>query len=463
MNSDYDFKFTCPGGTQPNEFEFTLSKSDPVEQKSQIKLGEYYYSIIPKNPKDLDVIKGLLEKCIHEKNIQTVADLKRPISSISSSADATTSHITKLGAYILTGGPTESVYRANLQNLNHIKEQTVHSIATAMKERYVFQDKGEMCAAYLERQLQERAYDAISDPEVFASVLTADLRHITEDKHIWVDLKMQQSPPEQTNQANVPVIMVNHVDYSDLPGKPQLVNVKAYSAPTNVGWCGMKMGSMPYEYKAGFLKEDPSIGYFDLFKFGVCNPGLQADAPHVADSKARREAFKEAIDHLKGAKAIIIDLRDNSGGDPFAVQLLCSLFMEEGVALNRLEWRTPEGPKSEDFQTLPLAELPFSQRLLQTPLYILDGPWTFSAGEEFANNMKVNKRATIIGELTGGGANPCRMHDINDLFEMLIPTGRAVNPVQEGNWEGVGIIPDHFVPAEEALNEAVRLIHSSQK
>ena len=328
-----------------------------------------------------------------------------------------------------------------------------------MVKRYVFEDKGIECATYIKKRLQEGAYDAISDPKVFAAELTEDLYSITKDKHILVELKTQACASD--------AITVK-VDYT--VGKPQLKDdnkddIKAYIAPTNEGWCGMQLGSIPYEYKAGFLKEDPSIGYFDLLKFGVCDLGVQkeADAPSLEDVTARRKAFKEGIEHLRGAKAIIIDLRDNSGGDPFAVQLLCSLFMEEKIPLNRIEWRTPDGTKSEDFHTLTDKELPLNERLLDTHLYILDGPWTFSAGEEFANNMKVNGRATIVGEPTGGGANPCRMHDINDLFKMQIPTGRAVNPKQEGNWEGVGIIPDHFVKAKKALDEAVKLIHASKK
>ncbi|MCE5293306.1 MAG: S41 family peptidase [Chlamydiales bacterium] len=459
MNANFDFKFSQPGGTQPNEFEFNLSKSDHVEQKSQIKVGEQFYSIIPKNPEDLGAIKGLLKKSIRENKIQTIEDLKRNITSISSSASTTTSDITTLGVATLAVGPTKSEYQVNLQNLNRVKEQTIHSIAGAMVKRYVFEDKGIECATHLKKLLQEGAYDAISDPKVFAEMLTKDLISITKDKHILVGFKAQ---------ARAPVAIADKVDYS--VGKPQLKDenkddIKAYIAPTNEGWCGMQMGSIPYEYKAGFLKEDPSIGYFDLLKFGVCDLRIQegADAPSLEDVTARREAFKKGIEHVKGAKAIIIDMRDNSGGDPFAVQLLCSLFMKEEIPLNRIEWRTTEGPKSEDFHTLTYDELPSNERLLDTHLYILDGPWTFSAGEEFANNMKVNGRATIVGEPTGGGANPCRMHDVNDLFEMQIPTGRAVNPKQEGNWEGVGIIPDHFVPAEKALDEAVRLIHASKK
>lgn len=80
--------------------------------------------------------------------------------------------------------------------------------------------------------------------------------------------------------------------------------------------------------------------------------------------------------------------------------------------------------------------------------------FTFSAGEEFANNFKHLKRATLIGETTGGGANPGQFQPLNDHFGVFIPTGRAVNPVTQTNWEGTGVEPDVKVPAEQALKTA---------
>ena len=93
MNADYNFKFSQPGGTQPHEFEFNLSKSDHVEQKSQITIDEQTYSIIPKNPEDLGAIKSILEKSISENSIQTIGDLKRHITLASSSTNPNTSQV----------------------------------------------------------------------------------------------------------------------------------------------------------------------------------------------------------------------------------------------------------------------------------------------------------------------------------------------------------------------------------
>jgi len=70
------------------------------------------------------------------------------------------------------------------------------------------------------------------------------------------------------------------------------------------------------------------------------------------------------------------------------------------------------------------------------PIFILISGRTFSGGEEFAYNFKTRKRATLIGETTGGGANPGGMYAVNEALAIFIPTGRAINPVTKTNWEG---------------------------
>lgn len=158
------------------------------------------------------------------------------------------------------------------------------------------------------------------------------------------------------------------------------------------------------------------------------------------------------------AESIVIDLRNNGGGHPTAVQLLCSSFMKEGLPLNTIERRRGDEFVKEDFNTLSPEELPTEKRLLMAKVFILIGPNTFSAAEEFTNNMKIHERATIIGEPSGGGANPGGNHDIGENFTLFIPDGRAINPIQKGNWEGIGIIPDHVVPEEEAVDKAISLL-----
>jgi len=87
-------------------------------------------------------------------------------------------------------------------------------------------------------------------------------------------------------------------------------------------------------------------------------------------------------------------------------------------------------------------------------VYVLTSKRTFSGAEEFSYNLKNLKRATIIGETTGGGAHPGDGFRINEHFGMFVPTGRAISPITKTNWEGTGVTPDIAVPADQALHVA---------
>ncbi len=95
--------------------------------------------------------------------------------------------------------------------------------------------------------------------------------------------------------------------------------------------------------------------------------------------------------------------------------------------------------------------------LASKPLYVLTSHDTFSGGEEFCYNLKNLKRATLIGETTGGGAHPVSGHRIDDHFMIGVPFARAINPVSKTNWEGTGVEPDIKVPATDALTTAQKL------
>ena len=88
------------------------------------------------------------------------------------------------------------------------------------------------------------------------------------------------------------------------------------------------------------------------------------------------------------------------------------------------------------------------------PVYILTSNRTFSAAEEFTYNLKNLKRATVVGDTTGGGAHPGGIRRITDHFGIWLPNGRAINPVTKTNWEGVGIEPHIKVEAAKALEAA---------
>ncbi|HKY46074.1 MAG TPA: S41 family peptidase, partial [Pyrinomonadaceae bacterium] len=186
----------------------------------------------------------------------------------------------------------------------------------------------------------------------------------------------------------------------------------------------------------GFVKVERlrgNIGYLEFLNF--------------ADEELGADTVAAAMNFINGTDSLIIDLRGNGGGNPAMVALICSyLFGPEPVHLNDLYWR--EGDRTDQFWTKKEVA---GKRYLNKDVYVLTSKRTFSGAEEFTYNLKNLKRATIIGETTGGGAHPGGMFRMHQHFGAFVPTGRAINPITKTNWEGTGVTPDVTVPADQAL------------
>jgi C-terminal processing protease CtpA/Prc len=161
-----------------------------------------------------------------------------------------------------------------------------------------------------------------------------------------------------------------------------------------------------------------------------------------------------AMNFLAGTRALIIDLRENGGGAPRMVTYLSSYLFATRTHLNDLWTRRTD--RTEEFWTLD--SVPGRRFGGAKPVYVLTSAQTFSGAEEFAYNLKTLKRATVVGETTGGGAHPVRGQRIDEHFMIGVPFARAINPITHTNWEGVGVEPDVKVPASEALATAQRLL-----
>jgi C-terminal processing protease CtpA/Prc len=169
------------------------------------------------------------------------------------------------------------------------------------------------------------------------------------------------------------------------------------------------------------------------------------------------EPLVDAMALLAGARALAFDLRRCRGGEPDGVARVASyLFGEQPVHLNDLFIR-PEN-RIESFWTRPDVPGP---RFADVPVFVLVSGDTFSAAEEFAYDLQALKRATVLGEVTRGGAHPGAIHRLDDHFAVFIPDARAINPRTGGNWEGCGVSPDVTCPREKALALACALARAA--
>lgn len=293
-----------------------------------------------------------------------------------------------------------------------VRAQVVEAAAKALTDRYIFPDLGMEMANKIRHQNAAHAYDSLTTGTDFSRQLTADLYSVGHDKHVHVD---SEDGRRQVRMGPGP----------DGPGPggpgPQMRVIE---------------GPPPAAAVTEFRRLPGNIGYIRVDR--------------MLPAQAHGNSIDTAMSALAGSKALIIDLRHNGGGDPMMVAYLCSYLFPAGAHIHLNDFVSRDDPEPHASYTLPSVP----GKTFAGDVYLLTSHFTFSGGEEMAYDLQALKRATVVGETTGGGANPGAPVLLPDNFSIFIPTGRSINPVTKTNWEGVGVRPDVSVPADQALEKA---------
>lgn len=289
------------------------------------------------------------------------------------------------------------------------RARVIDGVIANLNQFYVFPDTAKKMEEAVRAKQKKGEYDAIADGNVFAKTLTENLQAVSHDKHLRVDFS--------------PAPIPEHAE-----GPPDANARAQYRKQVERMNCGFDKVEI-LSGNVGYLK-------FDMF----------------ADPDACGPTAIAAMNFLGNVDAIIFDLRENGGGDPKMVAFISSYLFSEPTHLNDL-WERKDN-STHQYWTLPYVP---GKRLDGKPAYVLTSSQTFSGAEEFTYNLKNLKRATIVGETTGGGAHPVAGHRIDEHFMIGVPFARAINPISKTNWEGTGVEPDTKVAAADALATAQKL------
>lgn len=285
----------------------------------------------------------------------------------------------------------------------------INKASELLSDKYVFPETASEMGKYIKDQFKKGIYSDLNDPVKFSMKLTEDLQSVSRDRHVRVNFS------------------------------PEMIKRKKASGNQNDDEISPEFLEELKKENYGFRQVERlsgNIGYIDFREFG---PG-----EIIKDKVAAAMSFVENCD------ALIFDMRYNGGGDPTGIQVITSyLFGEEPVHLNDMYFRSKD--TLDQFWTLKDIK---GKRMPDVPVFVLTSSYTFSGAEEFSYNLKNLKRAVIVGETTGGGANPGGMEIIDDNFTVFIPTGRAINPITKTNWEGTGVKPDVEINSLKALTKA---------
>ena len=299
--------------------------------------------------------------------------------------------------------PAAPTARAPASGLDSsVRHDVVAKLSDALRNNYVFPDVGAKAADKITASLAAGDYDGLSDPNSFAARLSADVAAVAHDKHLRITT-MGGPPPSGHGPA----------------------------------------GDMPRS-DAGVVRADRlagGVGYIEVIGF----PPLPAFKP----------AIDKAMLALKGSRALIIDDRRNGGGSPDAVDYFVSFLVPPNRPMEISDIVARE-PKTNNFKRQRFSSQPTPVSFAKIPVYVLTSQNTFSGGEEFAYDVQTHKLGSIVGEVTGGGANPTGPVDLGHGFMASIPWGRSENPITRTNWEGRGVQPDVPVAAQDALKVALQ-------
>ena len=288
------------------------------------------------------------------------------------------------------------------------RARVVNRLASLLDSFYVSPEVGKRMSDSLQARLGRGAYDKYTNGASLAINLRADLEKIGHDKHLQILYTLLVRGPGPPPAA----------------AAPQQQQRSEADCPV---WTTQRLNG-----NVGYLRFD-----------GFVDP---AECPST---------IVTAMTALSGTSALIIDLRENAGGGVAgSTPLLESYLFDRRTHLSDVSFRYT-GEKRERWTLDSVAGARFGG---EKPVYVLTSAHTLSAAEELAYDLQVLKRATIVGETTSGQAHATFEARIDDHFEILLPTGKTLNPVTGADWEGVGVVPDVKVPASDALSTAQRLL-----
>jgi len=277
-----------------------------------------------------------------------------------------------------------------------------------LKHYYIDKDVANKIAEALLVHEENGEDDTAKDSGSLAALLTRQMRDASHDVHL--DLLYSRLPLPENARRPAPEHLAL---YREAMQRENCTFEKIDVLPHNVGY--LKLNSFP----------DPAI----------CGPTAIA-----------------AMARLNHVDAILFDLRDNRGGEPAMVALIAAYLFDHPEY-----WYNPrENSSRQSWTNSPVS----GAGLADKPVYVLTSARTASGAEQFCYDLKMLKRATLVGETTAGVAHAGVFHRIDDHFGIAIPETRPINPFARSDWEGGGVAPDVKVNALSALKTAESLVEN---
>ena len=171
----------------------------------------------------------------------------------------------------------------------------------------------------------------------------------------------------------------------------------------------------PQNYSARLIEEH----YFNFnylvasgLTYGMLSPNIGYIRYASFSQPIGEGNLDQVLAYLASADGLVIDIRDNGGGNMTYVESLASRFLSGHTLAGYIVHKT--GPGHSDFSK-PYAyyyDPPAGHILWQKPVVVLTNRSTFSAANNFASIMNLLPQVVLVGDRTGGGSGMPRSYEI---------------------------------------------------
>lgn len=307
------------------------------------------------------------------------------------------------------GQPAPSADPASVPMSASENRAVVLSLAEVLRERFAFRERGVAAAREIEALEKSGTFRDARTAAELLKLIETKIAPIVNDRHF----RTRYWGPEAV------------AGFTEAP--PTAEEIAEYHEEIR-----LRGGEIPdVRWLAG------NVGYLRIKMFMDATPSI--------------EKLAAAMGMLADTGALIIDVRGAPGGEPAGVANVIGHLVSERTATVRTEG----GADASAHRTV-YAE-PKTPGYIGKPVFVLVDGRTASGAEEFAYDLQAMRRATLVGETTRGAATPGGYRPLAHGVVAFIPMQIVNNAITGKNWEGVGVIPDVTVPAEESLERAHRL------
>ena len=277
----------------------------------------------------------------------------------------------------------------------------------------------------------------------------------------WQKLRDVYRPRIVTDMTEEELFVVLTDMLSHLNDNHVILVAQSLGRDFSAGYIGPYIEDMGLEGALRFLQQHPLPGRYyknaprtleeGVFQYGWVDQdvgyihfiGFQAAAGNAA-------AMDSILKDFSSARALIVDVRYNSGGDDRVGKIIADCFADKRRLY--MVTRDRSGPGYDDFSEPRYWHVNPASRTFTMPIILLANRFSLSAAENFVLAMRVLPHVTVVGDFTSGCFADMVWFDLPNGWRCSYSRNYFVD--YEGRcWEGIGVPPDIMIRGAEPEGE----------